>query len=78
MATYTVKIVEVQEGVDWQGNPSYYVTYKIAEWPELGPWTTVIPKTYMKDQAKAKITSEVVTLATNVYEFYGLQFTVTI
>lgn len=78
MATYKIVIMNVEAGVDSEGDPCRYVTFKVKKWPEFGPWTIPIPLTYTKPQAKAAIEAFVEDLASNTHEWYGHEWSMTV
>lgn len=83
MVTRTIRLISVSgriDTVDGEGNPISVrnVTFRVVEWPDLGPWDISIPVGYTRAQAKAAIEAEVQRLATNVHEWYGFEWTLTI
>lgn len=83
MVTLTIRIFEISsriDTIDGAGNSVSVknVTFKVVEWPELGPWTLSIPVTYTKAQAKTAIENYVRTLAINTHEWYGFEWSMTV
>jgi len=83
MVNLTIRIIEVSgviNTIDGLGNPVSVrnVVFKVAEWPDLGPWTLSIPLGSTKAQAKAELEGYVRDLASNLHEFYGLEWSLTV
>lgn len=78
VATLTIKIIDVTEGVDWENNPCQYAKFTVEEWPDLGPWDILIPLAYTKAQAKIAIEAFVHDLAVNHHSWYGTTWSMTV
>lgn len=65
----TVRILSVETGAT-----DRTVTFKVVNWPELGPWTVTFPKTFNLSQAKGAVEARVRELAETVHDWYGFEW----
>lgn len=82
MATYTIRLITVERvnTVDENGDPVSFhqVTFKVVDWPELGPWMVNVPEGSTRAQARAMVDAMVTDLAVNKHEWYGIEWTLTV